>query len=353
LAAVAAFTKLGPIRLRLLGRYFGNFKKVWEEVNLGELIHAGLPENLAVDFIAWRKKNDPQKIWQQLNEEGVKLVTLTDADYPPLLKEINAPPFVLYVRGSTQALRKTVLAVVGTRKPTPYGRRATEKLVGELARAGVVVVSGLAYGVDSLAHLAAVQAGAPTVGVVGGGLDHSNFYPSSNWRLAQKMIEKGGAVLSEYPLYTPPLRHNFPARNRLIAGLALGTLVIEAPEGSGALITARWALEENREVFALPGSIFARESFGSHSLIKQGAKLIHRTEDIFEELNIEEGVVSIEPREFSPEEKNIWTELAEPCHIDEMTRKLKLDTSKLLATLTLMEMKKMVKNLGGGYFVRN
>lgn len=355
LAAVSAFTKLGPIRLRLLSRYFGSFERVWKEGGEGELVKAGLPENIAAEFVLWREKSDPQKIWQCLVKEKIRLVTLDDADYPSLLKEINTPSYLLYVKGSLKCLEeKPTLAIVGTRKPTLYGRRAVEKLASGLARAGVVLISGLAYGIDSLVHLAAVKAGTPTVGIVGGGLDKATFYPRSNQRLADKMIEGGGAVLSEYPLQTPPLRHNFPARNRLIAGLASGVLVIEAPEGSGALITARWALEENREVFALPGSIFAAESFGPNSLIKQGAKLVQGVEDVLEELGISgRKAVSGEARELrTPEEKMIWEVLVEPRHIDELTRELKLDTGKLLATLTLMEMREVVKNLGGGYFGR-
>jgi len=247
------------------------------------------------------------------------------------------------------------LAVVGSRKFSSYGKMAAEKIIGILSQNNLTITSGLALGIDAIAHLTALEAGGRTIAVLGSGLDKENIYPSANRYLADKIISSGGTIISEFPIGTPPLKHNFPQRNRLIAGISIGTLVIEADEKSGALITARYALEQNREVFAVPGSIFSNQSRGTNKLIKQGAIPITAAEDIIEALNLAQATGPIDKKNIvpqTPEEEKIFLQLShEPMHIDELMRLTKLDTSKINSTLTIMEMKGLVKNLGGMQYV--
>ena len=211
-------------------------------------------------------------------------ITLKDKNYPQLLKEIYDPPQTLYVNGQLKAVEKYPLAVVGTRKISSYGQQITQSLVKALARAGLTIISGLALGVDGLAHQATLDVGGRTIAVLGSSLDI--IYPPSHEKLAQRIVESDGAIISEYPPKTRPSKWTFPARNRIVAGLSLGVLVIEAPKRSGALITARFALDQGREVFAVPGSIYNKNSAGCHLLIKLGAKPVTKPEDILESFNL-------------------------------------------------------------------
>jgi DNA processing protein len=309
---------------------------------------------VACEFASARIKIDPDRAWEKLEKENIKIITINDALYPKLLKEIHNPPPLLYYQGKLEKDEYT-LAVVGSRKHTSYGQRLTADMVKKLAGNNLTIVSGLALGIDSLAHSATLEAGGRTIAVLGTGLDKQSIYPSANKYLAEKIVAEDGCLFSEFPLGTPPLKHHFPQRNRIISGLSLGTLVIEAGEKSGALITAFIALDQNREVFAIPGSIYSPASEGPNKLIKLGAKAVNSAEDIIESLNLSQATEHIKAKEIvgeTAEEKTIIPFLDhEPKHIDELIRLTKLDTSTINSTLTIMEMKGMIKNLGGMQYV--
>lgn len=283
-------------------------------------------------------------------------ILLGDKGYPAQLREIPSPPKALYVRGHIPE-GKPMIGIVGTRRCTPYGKRVTEHIVKGLVRAGVVIVSGMAIGIDSEAHKAALASGGETVAVVGSGIDESVVYPRSNVHLARE-IEKHGAVISEFDPYARAEKFYFPQRNRVISGLSLGVVVIEAKEKSGALITSNFALDQNRDVFAVPGSIYWETSAGPNNLIKQGAKAITCAEDILEELNLSlpdpqtNNIIAENPTEqkildvFS---KNPGTHM----HIDAITEESKLPSSDISSSLTMMEITDKVKNLGGDYYIIN
>lgn len=281
----------------------------------------------------------------------IQKINPNDKNYPRLLKEIYDPPKELFFLGEIKAEENLPLAIVGTRKVSNYGKQVTIELGRSLARAGFTIVSGLALGVDGLAHQAAIDVKARTIAVLGCGLD--KIYPPNHKKLAEKIITQGGLIISEYPPGTPPIKHHFPTRNRIIAGLSLGVLVIEAPETSGALITARYALEQNREVFAVPGNIFNQNSIGTNQLIKLGAKLVTKPEDIFETFNLD--LPKKQKKEIKPankEEEAILKVLSdEPISIDEIVKQSGLNTSIVSSTLIMMEISGKVKNLGGGQYI--
>lgn len=278
---------------------------------------------------------------------NIRILKPTDDDYPKLLREVKGHPKVLFVRGQLKSADDLALAVVGTRRFSSYGREAVEAIVPQLVTAGLTIVSGLARGIDTLAHEAALKAGGRTIAVLGTGIDL--IYPAENRDLAQKIIENG-ALISQFPLGLAATDWSFPERNKVIAGFTLGTLVIEAPEGSGALITAAEAANFSREVFAVPGSIFSPGSFGTHQLIQNGAKLVSNASDILLELNIPEKIKNFEARQILPQskEEEIILEILKggPLPIDEIVRKSRLSTATTASTLSLMELKGMVKNMG-------
>ena len=272
-----------------------------------------------------------------------------------MLKQIYAPPAILYLRGRFDSKDNLSLGVVGPRKVSFYGKQITPSLVADICRGGLTIVSGLARGVDTLAHQTALENEARTIAVLGSGIDAKSVYPRSNTRLAEK-IAQNGAVVSEYPPGAKPLAQNFPQRNRIISGLCLGVIVIEAKEKSGALITASNALEQNREVFAVPGSILNPNSAGTNNLIKLGAKLVNSVKDIFEELRLDYSVQvrAKSNRAGSQEEKSILKHLSQkPLHVDKIINRTKLSTAKVVSALTLLEMKGQVKNLGGNNYIVN
>lgn len=286
----------------------------------------------------------------------VDVITIrpSDASYPLALREIADPPAQLFVWGDPEVLSAApAVAVVGTRKPTDYGIRVAAHLARELAGT-VVVVSGLAYGIDTVALSEALAAGSRTVAVIGSGLDRASFYPAVNYQLAERMVAGGGAIVSEYPEGTPPLKQNFPARNRIIAGLTLGTVVVEGAKGSGALITAQHALEFGREVWAVPGSIFVPEAVAPNRLIQEGATPVHSAADILESLGLTPQLAL--PSSSSPAtsaEQTIRELLnRQAMSVDELARELALDSHLVSSTLTLMEIKGMVKSTGAGKFAR-
>ncbi len=284
---------------------------------------------------------------EKLDRYKVKALTCHDPNYPPRLKEIYDFPPVLYVRGTLLPEDEWGLAVVGTRRATVYGRQVTEEIVADLAQSKITIVSGLARGIDSVAHHAALEAGGRTIAVCACGLD--TVYPSENADLARRIIQQG-ALISEYPLGAKPRAENFPRRNRIMSGLSLGALVVEAGDTSGAMITAHLALEQNREVFAIPGSILSPASRGTNKLIQEGAKLVRDYRDILEELNLTAVAHQIEMKELLPAsetESLLLKQLgAEPVHIDEVCRVSGLPVSTVSSTLAMMELKGLVKQVG-------
>ena len=352
--ALALFPKFEAKKLKKISDYFPLMKNAFE-ASISDFVSVGIEREIVEEFIDWRKKIEPEKEWEKLQKENIKIVTIRDENYPKLLKEIYDPPAILYVKGELKKEENYPLAVVGTRKMTFYGRQATEQIVKDLARAGLTIVSGLALGIDSLAHKTTLKEKGRTIAVLGGGIDEKTIYPSIHKDLARKIVESGGAIVSEYPVGCRPTKYSFPNRNRIISGLTLGTLVIEAPMESGALITARLALDQNREVFAVPGSIYNETSVGCNWLIKLGAKVVTRAEDIFEALDLK--LFLEKKKEIKPETKEEEILLKylskEPIHIDKLIEKSGLAPAKVSATLSMMEIKEKVKNIGGGNYIIN
>lgn len=346
--AFSAFNGVGPKRFALLKNYFGSAKKAWE-AREKELLEIGLGPKLTSELLEFRNDFDPSSYFLRLRENKIECYFLDDKNYPENLKKIDNPPFILYVKGTISPEDELAIAVVGTRKMTGYGGQVTESLVTELVSAGLTIVSGLARGVDSMAHKAALRADGRTIGVLACGLDI--VYPPENVSLVEEIIDGHGAVISEFPLGMQPMPGSFPARNRIISGLALGTVVVEAPEKSGALITARHAAEQGREVFAIPGPVTSPNAAGPSHLIKMGAKLVFNVNDILEELKIESGVKNHESRKIvaeNPEEETILSLIKDEAkHIDEIVRESGFDPGKVASIMSLMEIKGKVRNLGG------
>jgi DNA processing protein len=338
---------IGRVRLGQLESYFGSLELAWK-ASPGEIKRAGL-DSVALRAIGqWRDKISPDAEMEKLERYKVKVLTCNDKDYPKRLKEIYDYPPVLYVKGLLLPEDDWCLAVVGTRRATVYGKQVTEEIVSDLARSKITIVSGLAKGIDTIAHRSALEVGGRTVAVFASGLDIT--YPAENERLARDIMEHG-AILSEYPLGAKPRAENFPRRNRILSGLSLGVLVTEADEDSGALITARDALEQDREVFAIPGSILSPASRGTNRAIQMGeAKLVRAYTDILEELNLTTVARQIEMSEILPESETetlLINQLgAEPSHIDEVCRKSGLPTATVSSTLAMMELKGLVKQVG-------
>lgn len=357
LVACSAFAKFGSRSLLKLKRAFSNWQEVWSAPLLA-LHQAGIGEDIATEFISFRGQFDIALIWERLQKENIHLVKYGEPDFPTLLNEIYDPPILLYVKGRWEKdLDLFPLAVVGSRHPTPYGKQVTQEITVELARQGLTIVSGLALGIDAMAHAATLDAGGRTIAVLGSGLDWDHIYPTQNRQLAEKIIANGGAVISEFPLDTLPLRHHFPIRNRIISGLSWGTLVIEAAEDSGSLLTARSALEQNREVFSIPGSIYSPLSYGPNNLLKMGAKVVTSAVDILDALRLEPATPLLTkqaPSAANAEEAALFKVLSkEPQHIDFLTKQSQLPAPLAASTLTLMEMKGLVKNLGGMLYILN
>jgi DNA processing protein len=340
---------LGSSKFSILNKHFPNVQSAWQ-AEPANLIQAGLDEKTTNIFVSKRQQINLNKEIDDLQKQNIQVVTLSDPNYPPLLKQIYNPPFILYYKGNLKNLTDLTIAVVGTRKMSSYGKNITTDIVNQLTDNRVITVSGLAMGIDAQAHLTCIQKKQTTVAVLGSSLEADNIYPSINRSLAQDIINNNGIILSEYALGTPPLKHNFPARNRIISGLSKGTLVIEAGERSGALITAQFALEQNREVFAIPGAINYPNAIGTNNLIKKGAKLVTKVEDILEELNIQELIQQKQAQKYlpdSPEEATLLKYLKIcPRHVNELVQLSDLSIQEVSSTLTLLEMKGQVKNIG-------
>ena len=342
---------IGPTRLRALLDYFGDVERAWH-ASAEELRSAGLDRRSLNNLLAIRPTLDLDQALERVADAGAHVLTWDDPGYPRLLHEIAAPPPVLYVKGEITDEDAWAVAVVGTRRASDYGREVARRLVTALARSGVTIVSGLARGIDGEAHRAALKAGGRTIAVLGCGIDR--VYPPEYRRLAADIVAQG-ALVSDYAVGTRPEGRNFPPRNRIISGLSLGVLVVEAGVRSGALITADYAAEQGRDVFAVPGSIFARDNVGTNTLIQDGAKVVLRPEDILEELNLTMVTEQVEARQVLPADETeaaLLTRLsAEPTHVDELSQQMELPIAQVTSTLALMELKGMVRQTGGMKYV--
>jgi DNA processing protein len=337
--------------------------------SLTELESCGVPARVAQAIFAQAGMKDAEKEVQGAAQADCRLVAFDSEDYPPLLKQIPDAPLLLYVRGDAKVLSQYAVAIVGARRPSAYGSSVAHRLAHDLAERQLVLVSGLARGIDSAAHRGALEAKGKTVAVLGSGLDV--IYPRENKGLAEQ-IAKSGAVISEFPLGTGPTPENFPIRNRIISGLALGVVVVEASEYSGSLITARLAVEQNREVFAVPGNITTAQSFGPNHLIKQGAKLVDQWMDVIEEFAAEVRMQLLPPVETSqgeargtqaaslfeaslgPDQKAVFEVLRpdQALFVDEIVGGAALPQPRVLAALLDLEMNGLIRQLPGKNFIR-
>jgi DNA processing protein len=350
--ALSLVPGIGPAKFRRLVDALGSPRAAWTAGPM-QLASAGLDRRAIDSLISTRARVQIDAEMEKLQRLKVRVMTQQDDDYPHLLENIADPPPVLYLMGELRPEDDLAVAIVGTRRPTVYGRQAAELFARGLAERGVTVVSGLARGVDTCAHQAALEAGGRTVAVLGSGLDI--IYPAENRKLAAQVVEQG-ALISEFPLGTQPDGMNFPRRNRIISGLSTACLVVEAGDSSGALITAEFALEQGRDVFAVPGNIFSPASRGPNKLILDGATPACRLEDILEELKIETASEQREARETIPKSESEVAILRclghEAVHIDEIRRAVCLPMSVVSSTLTMLELKGLARQAGGMNYVR-
>ena len=342
---------IGAVRLQALLDYFGNAEGAWSASPF-DLVAAGLSPKLAERVIQVRNSVNLDEVLAHAEKNHIRILTWDDAEYPAHLKEIDQPPPVLYLRGDVTAEDGWSVAIVGTRAVTSYGRQVTEELATVLAHNGVTVVSGLARGVDAVAHSAAIKAGGRTLAVLGSGVD--KIYPPEHRQLAEKIISQG-AVISDYAPGTPPESANFPPRNRIISGLSMAIVVVEAGDTSGALITAEFAVEQGRDVFAVPGQVYAPQSKGTNRLIANGAKALLQPTDVLEALDLTRNVERREIRRAVPSDATEAALIdllgAEPKHVDDIRAQLELPIEKISAALTMMELKGMVRQVGGMNYV--
>ena len=351
--ALHRIRRLGSARFAILERAFPTLADAWR-ANRDELIAGGLDARTATAVVRARGEGEPAAELERLAQAGVRAIPRFHHAYPERLREIDDAPPVIYVRGEWLPEDGWSVAVVGTRRATAYGRQAAGELTRGLAANRITVVSGLARGIDGIVHRAALEAGGRTVAVLANGLD--SVYPPEHARLAEEIAEQG-ALITDYPLGTKPRAEYFPRRNRIMSGLTLGTLVVEGDYKSGAMITARLAMEQNREVFVVPGSIFSPQSRGPLSLLRDGATPVSRPEDVLEALNLTMIGAQMDfghaaPPE-QPEERALMTALSrEPRHVDEVVRQSGLAAATVSATLALLELKGLVREVGAMQYVR-
>lgn len=342
---------IGSVRFQAILDFFGDPQIAWGAPPQA-LREAGLSENIVENLVQVRSSNELDSVWERLEGKNISVKILTDEDYPGRLKEIDSPPPVLYLRGEPTPDDEWAVAVVGTRRLTAYGRQIAEDIAGTLARNGITVVSGMARGVDSISHQAALNAGGRTIAVLGSGLDR--IYPPENRRLSEQICANG-ALISDYPPGTPPEASNFPPRNRLISGLSLAVVVVEAGQTSGALITASFAADQGRDVFAVPGNITSPASKGTNRLIRDGAQPLLNPEEVLETLELTKVAEHRTARVVLPadavEAQLLETLSREPLHIDEISSRTEIPIEKVSATLALMELKGIIHQVGGMNYV--
>lgn len=362
LNALNTIVGLGHKKMKILANHFETGEKIWH-ASLSELAKTGIGDELAQKIVEARPLIDVENEWQKLATENILVVSLNDPRYPTLLKQIPDCPFLIYMKGNLNCLDLPLIAIVGSRKLTNYGTKAAFGFSRDLARAGICVVSGLAFGVDACAHRGALEVKGKTIAVLGNSLDGASIAPRTNFELSEEILANGGLIVSEFPPQTSATVWTFPARNRIMAGMSQGTLVIEAAEKSGSLITANLALDYNREVFAVPGDIFSPQSVGTNLLIKAGAKVACGAQDVLEELQLEEQTClhakNAENKkqpvfDFTEQEEMVYNILShESLHIDRISKMTKLDGSMISSILVMLEIKGAVKNIGGQNYVRN
>jgi len=343
---------IGAVRIKGLLDYFGDLSIAWEAPP-SALMSAGLNNKTVENFLVFKKNAILDQLYENIIRQGINIITLEDDIYPRKLKEIEQPPPVIYIRGNFSIEDEWSVAIVGTRRMSAYGKRVTEELASYLAKNNISVVSGLARGIDTVAHESANREGGRSLAVMGCGVDI--IYPPENRKLAEKLTQNGG-LISDYAPGTPPDGVNFPPRNRIISGLSLATVVIEAGEKSGALITANFAVNQGREVFAVPGNIYSLECKGTNALIRDGARPLINPQDVLEVLHLQQ---IQEHRALSmavPPDKLEYGLLqilsSDPLHVDEVSLQSGLPIQKVSATLAMMELKGMVMQLGGMSYIR-
>jgi len=353
--ALNMLPRVGPVKVRRLLERFQTPQAILTATRMELLSVEGVGEEVAGSIRDWERHADVAGELEAARREGARVITLRDPEYPQQLREIHDPPSVLYVRGAFDPRDRTSIGIVGTRKPTVYGASCTKKLAYQLAYAGITVASGLARGVDTAAHQAALAAKGRTIAVIGSGL--SAIYPEENKPLADKIAESG-AVVSEFPMATTADRQTFPMRNRIVSGLSFGLLVVEAASRSGALITANQAGEQGRSVYAVPGKIDSAQSLGTNRLIQQGAKLVTCAQDILDDLGLlfsEEPNLTkpTPPPSLSNNESLIFAAVGDDeSSVDEVISRTGLPTHVVSSTLLALEIRKLVKPLPGGRFVK-
>ena len=342
---------IGAVRFKALLDFFGDPAVAWN-APAEALMEAGLSAKVVENLNKVRTQVNLEKVYERMQAQGIRCLTWNDENYPRHLKNIEQPPPVMYVRGEMLPEDDWAVAIVGTRKVTSYGRQVAEEVATFLAQNHVTVVSGLARGVDAIAHQSALKAGGRTIAVLGSGVDR--IYPPENRRLAEEMIAQG-ALVSDYPPGTAPDGTNFPPRNRIISGLALAVVIVEAGVTSGALITATFAAEQGREVFSVPGSILAPQSKGTNRLIQDGAQPLLDPQEILEVLNLTQVTELQAARRMLPTdpiEMRLFRTLGpEPMHVDEIRAQTNLPIEQVSATLAMMELKGMVRQVGGMNYV--
>lgn len=339
---------IGSSRLRGLYVYFqGDLEAAWH-ASADELENAGLDEKVIEQFFTQRRKLKVDRVWKRFLELDAQICTFVEPEYPSLLKELPSAPPLLYYRGRLSIEDDRALAIVGTRRATTYGRDVARQMATAVAQAGITVISGLAIGIDGIAHTAALESSGRTIAVLGNGIDR--IYPVENQKLAETIISQDqGAIISEYPPGTPPDAKHFPSRNRIISGLALGVLIVEAPPNSGTMHTANAAAEQGREVFAIPGNILSLNSQGTNLLIQEGAKLVTQPQDILDELNLSHRLAQTRQavRKISPSDvvEAALIELLElePLHVDEIAIQSGMTIHDVSARMTMMSLKGMVR----------
>ena len=345
---------IGPARFKKIIEQLPNILDNWT-FNQNHLINAGLSEKQAQEIIFRKTKIDLEKEYLKLKQENIEIISpfLNKEDFPKKIQEISGAPFILFIKGKKGIIHKKQLAIIGTRRPTIYGKQVTEKLAKQVTQAGITITSGMATGIDSIAHEIAIENNQPTIAVLGNGLSQKILSRSSSYNLSKKIISSGGVLISEYPPEFEATKFTFPLRNRIISGLSMGIIVIEAGEKSGSLITAKYALDQNREIFAVPGNIFSHQSIGTNHLIKEGAIPVTDINDILSAFGIfpkKENLEKIKNEITDPDEKIIYKIINhEPLPLDKIAKISKIDTKIISGKLSLMELKGFIKKIGGGF----
>jgi len=343
LLALGLYPKIKSDNWLKICTHDNDYESIWNAKET-QLNNFGFSANNALDFIQFRYKTNPDKVLENYQKHEINYVTLNDSKYPKLLKEIYNPPFIIYYTGKLPDSDGINISVVGARKYTDYGRRVTYDISADLSKSGVIIISGLALGLDAIAHNACLDQNGITIAVLASGLD--NVCPQTNRHIADKIIKNGGALISEKPVGTQIFKHSFPARNRIISGLSNGVLITEASEHSGTLHTASFAIEQNRNIYAVPGPIYNEMAKGPNNLIKRGAKPVSSAADILEDFGITDNKVLIKPENNS--ERMIFEVLdSEPKHLDTISKETSMSSSEISQLITMMEIKGKVKHIGG------